>query len=441
MVDPTKITAKLKVVDQYKFAALVDNLINQGAFPDISPAGVPVDSFGVNIEKQRTIKSPGRADSEIPSLGLKIETSVLEDWPKKLKKELDKYKANPPTKFAFISNQPLKTRQIRIAGKNVKAEIHAKSELGGAEIFLKGLNEICQALQDPKFFYLRRAYLQISDDIFCHPAQFLDELLVVNKYLKCTTPDAELEEIANTVDQEISLQPGTVVLMHNEDFHTLLHTLTRWANKKFLALNNDGEYIKEDFCILRWPSAAKPLDRSEISQLVKTNILIWGMPHQLPNISEYLQFSSPKTSIIIVTKSGFEEELISKIKDYVPDIQEVVLLAIDNRTVTPKEISAHESKIKLIVASTTDLLLRYEALIYIYSPVIVTDGALDKIRTILSISASGEQQLRSTLIDNDLATLTGDVLWLHHPSVSRTLLKRYIEEGIFSIDLLTEIDG
>jgi hypothetical protein len=107
-----QIIQKLKTIDQYRFEVMVNNLLHQGAFPEIANENASVEQFGVNVEKKRTIKSAPRSDAEIRLQGIKIESSVQEDWPGKLIEVLQKNKGKNVEFFAFFTTQDTGTKQI-----------------------------------------------------------------------------------------------------------------------------------------------------------------------------------------------------------------------------------------------------------------------------------------------------------------------------------------
>ncbi len=98
---PAQIIQKLKTIDQYGFEAMVNNLLHQGAFPEIGNEDASVEQFGINIEKERTIRSAPRADAEIRSQEIKIESSVHENWTRKLNEVLQKNKGKRLRSFAL----------------------------------------------------------------------------------------------------------------------------------------------------------------------------------------------------------------------------------------------------------------------------------------------------------------------------------------------------
>ncbi len=116
-------------------------------------------------------------------------------------------------------------------------------------------------------------------------------------------------------------------------------------------------------------------------------------------------------------------------------LQELRIPEIDGRKITANERKIHEQKIATIVADLTNLLLRYEALIYFYSPFYLNDLATkEKIRNILKIKQTQAKQLEDLLLQNDLASMTGKILWLKQPVVAKVLLRDYIDQNIFPID-------
>lgn len=118
-------------------------------------------------------------------------------------------------------------------------------------------------------------------------------------------------------------------------------------------------------------------------------------------------------------------------------VEEVSVEAIDERLVRPEDKAKHQEKIKTIVQELLDLMLRYEALIYFYSPFNLDDQQkISKVMAILHIDDAKLDQLRELLIKADLAAITGRILWLKQPIVAKELLNDLINEDAISVSSL-----
>ena len=181
------------------------------------------------------------------------------------------------------------------------------------------------------------------------------------------------------------------------------------------------------------------IDSSEVGTEVQTFMLVWGA-HDIDNLSEFLRFSSKNVMLVFVTQTGFKEIVRSRLESSTGNIriEEVSIEAIDDRPVPPDEKAKHQEKVKTIVDELLDLMLRYEALIYFYSPVNLDDQRkIEKISALLQADNKKIEQLNELLIKSDLAAITGRILWLTQPIVAKELLNDFISKDIISVsDLL-----
>jgi hypothetical protein len=86
MISEQHIIQKLKIIDQYNFESMIDSLLHQGAFPEIVNQNASLQPYGVNMENRRTRKSFPRADTELITHSLKVESSVQVNWKSKSSK-------------------------------------------------------------------------------------------------------------------------------------------------------------------------------------------------------------------------------------------------------------------------------------------------------------------------------------------------------------------
>lgn len=148
-------------------------------------------------------------------------------------------------------------------------------------------------------------------------------------------------------------------------------------------------------------------------------------------------FNKRNAMLVFVFKSGFEQCIAEELHASGTHLllQTLHMPAIDGQKITPDEQKSHKRKIATIAADLINLLLRYEALIYFYSPLYSDDLATKrKMRNILKIKQTQAKQLEDLLLQNDLASMTGKILWLKQPVVAKVLLRDYIDQNIFPID-------
>ena len=439
MVSENQIIQKLKVIDQCSFELMVGNLLHQGAFPEIVSGNASIELFGVNIEKKRTIRSSPRSDAELVLEKVVVENSVQENWQTKLREAIEKNRQKEIKKFAFFTNQDVGTKQIRVNKQNIDAEKHYCSILNCQSCFIFGQKALVLRLQNPRFFYVRRNFLNIPQDFFYSIHEY-ENLLEKNDSLKCEVDGSKIEKYGSILANMVTFDPNQILLLHNDDYITLLHTVKAWGSRRFITSNSRNP-INIDLCFIKWPHRVvnfEDVSDAEINDDIRTIIFVWGA-HEIDNLSEYLMFNKRNTMLIFVCKSAFKEDVYKGLEDsgFHMSLRELHILEIDQRKITPDERELHGQKIATIAENLTNLLLRYEALIYFYSPSYLDDRETkNKIRNLLKINETEANQLDNLLLSNDLASITGRIFWLKQPVVAKDLLNEYINQNIFSIDYL-----
>ena len=181
---------------------MVNNLLNQGAFPEIANEGASLGVYGINVEKRRTIKSAPKADAEIRFQGLKLEYSAQQDWISKLKEVLQKNRGKEIRSFAFFTNQDVGAKQININGKSIDAEEYSTAELKCEQSYIVGQKDLLLQMQNPRYFNIRRNCLRIPADFFCSASEY-SEILRTHASLKCETNKTDLERLCCYVKGQI----------------------------------------------------------------------------------------------------------------------------------------------------------------------------------------------------------------------------------------------
>lgn len=432
-----QIIQRLKTIDQFTFEMMVNNLLNQGAFPEIANEGASLGLYGINVEKRRTIKSAPKADAEIRFQGLRLEYSAQEDWISKLKETLEKNRGKEIKSFAFFTNQDVGTKQININGKSIDAEEYSTTELKCEQSYIVGQKDLLLQMQNPRYFNIRRNCLRIPADFFCSASEY-SEILETHASLKCETNKTDLERYAVMLKDKLYFD-SSIILLNNNDYITLLHAVGTWAVS---LIKEHSQYL--DFCFIRWPwknTDTVSIDSSEIVTAIPTFVVIWGA-HEIDNLSEYLRFHTDNVKMVFVTPTGFKEIVRGRLESSQSNIhvEEVCIGDIDRRPVEADEKAKHQEKIKTVVQELLDLMVRYEALVYFYSPFNLDDQQkIDKIMTVLHINNTQLDQLRELLITSDLAAITGRILWLKQPVVAKELLNDFINKDAISVSsLVTE---
>lgn len=435
MVTDQQIIQKLKTIDQYKFESMVNNLLHQGAFPEIVDINSSLEPFGVNIEKERTRKSSPRSDAELITGEVKIESSVQENWQTKIKEIITNNNATMK-KFAFFTNQDVGSKQISIDRKNVDAENYCQNKLKCESCFVIGQQAITLKLQNPSFFYLRRNFLNIPADFFYSVGGYKD-VLGQNSSLICNINKSEVDKYAKILSSQLSFDPSRVVLLHNDDYITLLHAIATSVSEQIT--EEADESMSQDFCFIKWPQNRMNLENigtSEINDDIATTIFIWGA-HEISNISEYLMFNKSKVMLVFVCKSAFKNDVENKLKNFGGSISiyDLYISEIDKREVSTDEREKHRLKVNTLVETLSELLLKYEALVYFYSPFYLNNSEVKrKIRNVLQINQKQLDQFNDLLLKSDLASMTGRILWLKQPVIAKESLSNYLDSGIFNIE-------
>ncbi len=435
MILENQIIQKLEVIDPYSFEVMVGSLLHQGAFREIVGDNASVEIFGANMEKGRTIKSSPRSDLELASEGLVVENSVRADWKIKLKEDINKNRQKEIKTFVFFTNQDVGTKQIEVDKQNVDAEKHCCSVLNCENSFIFGQKALVPRLQNPRYFNIRRNYLNIPQDFFCSIHGY-DNLLENNNSLAPEVDKSKIEGYSTILANELSFDPNKILLLHNDDYVTLLHTIKAWGLRLPIRAHSPN-FI--DLCFIKWPQHIVNLENvshAEINDDIRTFIFVWGA-HVITNLSEYLMFNKRNAMLVFVFKSGFEQDIAEELHASGTHLllDELHMPAIDGQKITPDEQKSHKRKIATIAADLINLLLKYEALIYFYSPLYSDDLATKrKMRNILKIKQTQAKQLEDLLLQNDLASMTGKILWLKQPVVAKVLLSDYIDQNIFPID-------
>lgn len=435
MVSDQQIIQKLKIIDQYRFELLIDNLLHQGAFPEIINRNTSIEPFGINIEKERTRGSSPRYDTESITGEVKIESSVQETWESKLKGIIDKHKNQTINKFAFFTNQDIGSKQISVDNKRVGAEEYCRGALKCQNCFVIGQQALLLLLQNPTFFYLRRNFLNISEDFF-YSIEGYKDILKQNNSLACNTDQSTIAQYVNILSTKLSFDPTQIVLLHNDDYITLLHTVAVWGSDQ--VIKNPKDKISKDLCFIKWPQNKVNMENVSISEInddIPTTIFIWGA-HEISNISEYLMFYRQKTMLIFVCKSAFKDDVENKLKNFGGSIliQEICISEIDKREISTQEREKHRYKVNVLVKKATELLLKYESLVYFYSPFYLNNLELKKkTRRLLQINQKQLDHLNELLLQNNFASVTGKILWLKQPVIAKELLNNYLNDKTFNI--------
>ncbi len=436
MIGDEHIIQQLKIIDPFKFEWMINSLFHQGAFPGIVEQNASIVPFGVSTEKERTRKSFPRSDSELITGEVKIENSVQVDWKSKFKKVIENNKGQTIKKFVFCTNQDIKSKQININRKKVDAEEYGRNKLNCKDCFVIGQQMLILILQNPEFFCIRRNFLNIPEDFFCSVEGYKN-ILENHNSLAYNESKSEIESCLNFLTHELIFVPKQIILLHNNKYLALLHAIAVWASGQ--TKKDSKNILSQSLCFIKWPynvENLKNISESEIKSNIPTIIFIWGA-HEIDKPSGYLKFDIDNVMLVFICKSTFKDEVIEKLRKFndLISIKDLYIPEIGEEEVSSREYVAHEHKIDTLISSLKEQLKKCEALIYFYSPFYTNESILKrKISSILKINLAQLDQLFTLLIQNDLASKTGKIVWLIQPIMAKKLLNDYINDGSFNIE-------
>jgi len=434
----------LNTIDQATFEKLARRLLYYGAFEHL---GIEqrelLYAFGINIEKNKTRGSKGRVDVENSSGSLKVEISTREDWDKKLIQDIKDIKKNGiiVDKFIFCTNREIGSLNIKPKCGKIDARQYCKNELKCKIAEIIGQQELLLPLTDPRFFYIRRDYLEIEDDFFVSAGQFYN---IIKSNYPVKSFLINQGEIFQVFDDKIKFLPNNqILLLHLNNYEELLNLLAEWAIIKFKFdenyFNDNGEVRKIDAgAFIRWPlNTVKDSYLDEVkTEKARLFIFIWGA-HLINNISEYLQLKGTDGQLVFICQSGQEDKVGAEIKKITSCNIQIVKIPTKLAIITEENRKKHDKKIKQIQETERQLILKYEALVYYYFPYRKTSSEItDKIKILLSINADRLEILTQTTINSNILQLTGDILSLQDNAMGRKLLEDFINDGTFSIEQL-----
>ena len=437
MILESKIIDRLKKIDQYHFERLIDNLIYQGAFPEIIKNNSSVESFGANIAKERTRKSANRSDSEIRYPDTAIEKSVNQDWQQKFKGDIAKKPSEGIEMFVFATNQDTKDKFIKINKKKSISYIdYCKQNTSYKDVSIIGSNEIVTALQKPDFHYIRRNFLSLPDD-FLYCASRFKEVIDEKNLFVCNTQNDTFKRYLYCLNQEIKFIPYGITILHceNSRYSLLVQAIAEFGiNNTF----DTKSIIQNDFSFINWPYKnfnLHNIDHLEGNNEINNFIAIWNT-HEIENLSDYLKFRKEKTSLILVSPTIHKEKIIEKLHSFTPnlDIKEILVQVDDIPEPSQQDINNHKTKIQSITEGTIDLLLKFESLVYFNSPMYLNNTSkVNNVLELLNISEVEFNYFKALLVKNGLAAVIGNILWIKKPEISKQLLNEFISKGVFNI--------
>lgn len=288
----------------------------------------------------------------------------------------------------------------------------------------------------PSIFFIRRNFLNIPEDFFCSVEEY-KSVLKKNNSLVCNVSKSKIKLYANILSNKLTFDHKKTILLNNDDYITLLHTIAIWASMQVEKYYPKA--MSQDLCFIKWPYSRVNLDNMsiiEINDKIPTILFIWGA-HEIENLYDFRIFNKQNVMLVFIYKSAFRDQVHDKLRDFgsLNSIQDLYISEIDEREISTKERERHRHKINTVVRSLTDRLLKCEALIYFYSPFYTDDPKLkNKIGSILKINQTQLNQLFKLLLQNNFASKIGEILWLKQPIIAKELLNDYINDGTFNIE-------
>lgn len=456
MVGEIEIIKQLEIIKDSKFQSLFEHLLYQGAFQDICKGKSLIQSHGINTGLNTSKPSPGFSDSDIPSQDLEIEYGTDKDWRTKLKSDVKKLKQSKKLRtskikiFVFVSNRNLGDEMIKSGSKKIKATEYCKQELGCKAAHVIGSEEIRKALSDESFFRVRREFLNIEEDLFVNYENFYkilcDKQIISSDDFKSVDALKVNTEVGCIMDKlKFDKQKIYILSSRKTEYRNLLYYLYKTGEKQ------SKDHLDE-FVFIRWPKqdvAISGKHAEELNDDGQKFVVVWGAD-SIENVQDYLSLANEQTTLVFVCIQGSA----NKIKNQIPKLRSLHQLEdLDypfestGKFVSEKEVDKHKKKIKEISVIETgkiskeinDLLLKFEALIYFYSPFNI-DDAKTKAKIIKLLGMSEEKMffLITIMTENMIVERVGDLLALSKHDVGRKLLNDYIDGGVFIIDQLLD---
>ncbi|NQV12759.1 MAG: hypothetical protein HQ530_00455 [Parcubacteria group bacterium] len=431
------IIQSLSIIESAKFECLINFLLYQGAFQNILDIKTLIDSPGINMEESSTRKSPSFTDAEIKSLGIYLEHSTNKNWQSKLKEDVKKNKGKKIKTFVFASNRELGDKNIKINGVSVPADEYCKKELECEKAFIIGRDNLLFPLTDPKFFHIRRNYLNMKDDLLVNYERY-QEILREGEF---SMDDQRI--ISSDIDElksDIFSNNSKHLLVYCINCNFILHLMGMVAQKNFEE-QKTNKILQKDFAFIRWPSPGIDLNNylHEIKDVPDNYTVVWNAHIVIKNLFDYLKLKTSNNKLVFVTDENNKDEIINFFRENNLPFGSI---CFTKKLVDVKKISLtdHKNQISSIFVELERAVLGLEALIYSFSP-FYEDNIDFRKRVIkyLGITKLEEKFIIHKLLKSKILYRTGNILWLKNANTGKQILKSLIDDDVFKIEELVKL--
>ena len=309
MAKPELVIKALKSIDAASFHGLVDDLgFTGGLFmKNLNLKHILIDPTGWNPSKMRTIPSP--TDSRLVfQEGFVFEYSTREDWNQKLKEDVKSVKTWAIRKnqkidhFIFVTNQYVGNRKI---GKlTPKTYIEQELRQFNAKGFVFSRESLLNPLGNSDFFYIRRRWLNITDDYFQSLERFrqhhLKQAQARHIYLECFQRSPWYDESIEVIRAFISGDERVLVINSKGGVGK-----TRFVLEACEQIQQEREFQNLDFLFNRWKKSVDIDDIIHEISKAKESLIILDDAHVIDNLADFRAIFSERDNakIVLTTRS------------------------------------------------------------------------------------------------------------------------------------------
>ena len=319
----------LENIDSASSHGLCDDLIYAGALLPELKHNAP-DSAGWNPAKHHTISSPADNAIELEGGLCVLEYSREENWVRKLKSDVKSIQqwadkeSHVLVRFVFITTRDIGSKELDDGEGNMlspREYIRKKLCRFNVQANVFGQKSLLVALQNSDYFYIRRRWLNISDDYFqslksfelYHIKQAQDRHIYLEKFVETSSRKQSI----NALEEFVVQADVRVLLIHSQGgigkTRFVLEALKRvkeWAGNIDVLFNQRRRHTNVDEVI------------PEISEDQESLIVI-DDAHILDNLVEFkkILLKKNRAKLVLITRSTAKESVEQEIGYPVKEIE------------------------------------------------------------------------------------------------------------------------
>ncbi len=341
----------LENIDPESLHGLCDDLVYAGALiPDLKHNAA--DSAGWNPSKHHTISSPADNIIELESGLCVLEYSREENWVRKLKSDVESIQqwaekeSHVLVRFIFITTRDIGSKELDDGeGNKLSPKEYIRKKLSQFDVQANvfGQKSLLVALQNSDYFYIRRRWLNISDDYFQslnsfesnHIKQAQDRHIYLEKFVETSSRKQSI----NALEEFVVQADVRVLLIHSQGgigktrfvLESLKRVIERTKNIDIL-FSQRKQHVNVDEVI---PEISK--DRK--------SLIVLDDPHLIDNLADFeeILIGRNRTKFILITRSTAKEAVKQQISYLMEELE-----------LTPLDI---ESSIELLKGNLENPLL------------------------------------------------------------------------------------